>query len=301
EGAMSDSHEELDIPLPDGTLRVLRWGGGGRAAVALHGITASAMSWQAVARALSPDWTLYAPDLRGRGGSATLPGPYGLDRQVADVVTVARQLRLARPVLAGHSFGAYIALLAMAGHASAFGGLLLVDGGIPLPVPDGMDFDAALSATLGPALARLHQTFPTTEAYFGFWRAHPALKDSWNSDIEDYLRYDLTGPDGAKRSRVIEAAVRENGRDLLARGRDFGTALRELSASARLLRAPAGIFGQPPGLLPEELCRAWLEQAPNLTVETLAGANHYTLVLDPAHAATVAQRLTQLAESNSAR
>jgi lipase len=290
---MSDSHLGLDVPLPDGMLRVLRWGSGGRAAIALHGTTASAMSWQAVARGLPPEWTLYAPDLRGRGGSATLPGPYGLDRQVADVLTAVRHLRLARPVLAGHSLGAYIALLAMAGHASAFGGLLLVDGGIPLPVPDGVDFDAVLSATLGPALARLRQTFPTTEAYFDFWRAHPALQDSWGSDIEDYLRYDLTGPDGARRSRVVEAAVRANGRELLARSSDFGTALRELSFTTRLLRAPAGMFGRPPGFLPDELCRTWLAQAPKLTLETVPGSNHYTLVFDPAHAATVAQRLTQ--------
>ncbi|HUY47474.1 MAG TPA: hypothetical protein VMV92_17370 [Streptosporangiaceae bacterium] len=56
---------ELDIPLPDGTLRVLRWGSGRRNAVALHGITASAAGWQPVAEALPGDWTLFALDLRG--------------------------------------------------------------------------------------------------------------------------------------------------------------------------------------------------------------------------------------------
>jgi lipase len=290
---MSDSHEELDVPLPDGALRVLKWGYGSRPAIAVHGITASAFSWQAVARALPPDWTLYALDLRGRGHSAALPGPYGLERNVADLLAAVGHLRLARPVLAGHSLGAYIALLAMTSHASAFGGLLLVDGGIPLPVPDGLDFDTALAATLGPALARLRETFPTIESYFDFWRPHPALQDSWNSDIEDYLRYDLTGPDGAKRCRVIEAAVRADGHDMLAQRGVFGAALRQLSVPARLLRAPAGLFGQPPGLLPDELCRTWLAQAPKLTVETVPGSNHYTLVFDPAHAVTVAKRITQ--------
>jgi hypothetical protein len=42
---------------------------------------------------------------------------------------------------------------------------------------------------------------------------HPALAGAWNSDVEDYLRYDLTGPDGALRSRVVEAAVRTDGRE----------------------------------------------------------------------------------------
>jgi pimeloyl-ACP methyl ester carboxylesterase len=102
---MPGSHEELDIPLPDGALRVLRWGTGGRAAVAVHGITASAMSWQPVTRALPSDWSLCALDMRGRGRSAALPGPYGLDRHVQDIRAVTRHLGLDRPVLAGHSLG----------------------------------------------------------------------------------------------------------------------------------------------------------------------------------------------------
>jgi len=293
EGAMKNSHQEVDIPLPDGTLRVLVWGHGSRPAVAVHGITASAMSWQAVARAMPADWTLYALDLRGRGHSAGLPGPYGLDRHVADLLAAIRHLRLTRPVLAGHSLGAYISLLAMASHASMFGGLLLVDGGPPLPVPDGADLDAMIAATLGPALARLQETYPTVEAYFDFWRAHPALADTWNRDIEDYLRYDLTGPDGALRSRVVEEAVRADGRELLGSGARFGAALRGLTVPARMLTAPAGLFGRPPGLLPAELCRRWLAEAPMLTADTVPGSNHYTLVFDPAHAVTVAERLTQ--------
>ncbi len=74
---MHTDPEELDVPLPDGTLRVLRWGRGPRHALALHGITASGVSWEPVAEALPTEWSLFAVDLRGRGHSAHLPGPYG--------------------------------------------------------------------------------------------------------------------------------------------------------------------------------------------------------------------------------
>ena len=70
----------LNVAVDGGDLRVLLWGTGKRVAVVVHGITASGMSWQAVARHMPPDWTLAAPDLRGRGHSGDLPGPYGLDR-----------------------------------------------------------------------------------------------------------------------------------------------------------------------------------------------------------------------------
>jgi lipase len=295
---MHPAPDELDIPRPGGPLRVLRWGRGpgaaGRTAVALHGITASAACWPPVARALPADWTLYAVDLRGRGHSGGLPGPYGFDRHVADIVAAVGQLRLDRPVLAGHSLGGYLALLATARHPDTFGGLLLVDGGLPLPVPDGADLDAVLNTSLGPALARLRETYPRVEAYFDFWRAHPAMKEAWTSDLEDYLRYDLAGPEGALRSRVSEQAARADGRELLAGGAMFGAALRGLSGPTRLLTAPSGMFGQPPGFLPAELCDAWVAQAPHLVVESVPGANHYTIILDAGHAATVAARLTEV-------
>src|SRR5580693_9330424 len=196
----------LNVRTDGGNLRVLLWGSGKRVAVGIHGITASAMSWQAVARHMPPDWTLAAPDLRGRGHSRDLPGPYGLDRHARDVTAVLRHFG-GRPVLAGHSMGAYVALLARDAHPQLVRRLVLVDGGLPLPVPEGIDLDATLDATLGPALARLRETFPAVTAYFDFWRAHPALKHAWNADIEDYLRYDLTGPAGALRSRVVEEAA----------------------------------------------------------------------------------------------
>src|SRR5205814_106953 len=74
----------VDVPVEGGTLRVLRFGTGPRLAVAVHGISASGMSFGAVARHLPDGWSLAAPDLRGRGGSAGLPGPYGMDRHAED-------------------------------------------------------------------------------------------------------------------------------------------------------------------------------------------------------------------------
>ena len=284
---------ELDVPRPDGTLRVLRWGHGPRHAVALHGITASAAAWLPVAEALPTEWSLFAVDLRGRGHSGELPGPYGFGRHTEDVLAAVDHLGLEQPVLAGHSLGAYLALLIADQAPGTFAGLLLADGGLPLPVPDGVDLDALLDAGLGPALARLRDTYPSVEAYFDFWRAHPAMKDSWNEYLEYYLRYDLTGEDGVLRSRVSEQAARADGRELLGAGERLGAALRGLRRPVRLLTAPAGMFGQPPGMQPPELCEYWAAQAPMLTVETVPGANHYTLVLDPGHAATVARRLTE--------
>jgi lipase len=284
-------HQQLDIPVDGGDLRVLRWGTGKQVAVVVHGITGSGMSWQAVARQMPPGWTLAAPDLRGRGHSNHLPGPYGLERHAADVAAVLRYFG-GRPVLAGHSMGAYVALLARDAHPKLVRRLILVDGGLPLPVPDGADLDAVLDTTLGPALARLRMTFPDTEAYLDFWRAHPALAGHWTADIEAYCRYDLTGEPGSLRSRVAEDAVHTDGREVLSE-KVFVEALSRLTAPTPLLTAPMGMFGAPPGLLPTETVAAWRRRVPQLRPRLVPDVNHYTIVFGKQGAATVVQAITK--------
>lgn len=286
----------LDVPVDGGELRVLQWGTGRRVAVAVHGITASAMSWQAVARQMPPGWTLAAPDLRGRGASAQLPSPYGLERHANDVTAVLRHFggSNARPVLAGHSMGAYVALLARDAHPNLSRRLVLVDGGLPLAMPDGVDPEVALEASIGPAIARLRQTYASTEAYLDFWRAHPALADHWTPDVEAYARYDLTGEPGSMRSRVAEAVLSPDSRDVLA-DKPFADALGRLSQPTPLLTAPAGFLGEPPGLLPADLVATWTERVPQLRPQIVPDVNHYTILFDRQGAAAVARAITSVA------
>ncbi len=279
-----------DVDVVGGTLRVVSFGAGPQPALAVHGITGNAMCWQAVARALPADWTLYAVDVRGRGHSTALPGPFGFDAHAADLRQAVAALGLEHPALIGHSLGAYIALLAADAHPGVFGPLVLIDGGLPLPVPPDADLDALLAASLGPAVQRLSETYPTPEAYVDFWRAHPALTH-WTSDIEDYVRYDLVGEPGALRSRANPEAVRADSRELLTGLDRISAALHRLSGATPLLRAPAGMFGQPPGLLPDELVAYWQHQVPQLRISTVPDTNHYSILFSPQAAADIAAQL----------
>ena len=85
-------HTEEDVPVTGGRLRVGLAGPPPRpdapAVLAVHGITASHRSWSAVARRLGQDLSFLAPDLRGRGGSSSVAGSYGLGAHVADLRTL---------------------------------------------------------------------------------------------------------------------------------------------------------------------------------------------------------------------
>src|SRR5688572_18804747 len=105
-------YSSFDVPVSGGSLHVGRWGDGDRIVVAAHGITGNHRSWQGVARALAPDISLVAPDLRGRGSSTKLPSPFGMRAHADDLVAVLDHLSLDHAVLAGHSMGAYVATTA---------------------------------------------------------------------------------------------------------------------------------------------------------------------------------------------
>ena len=282
----------VPVPFPveveGGTLATFRYGDPDapphRTVVALHGITASSRAWPAVARALPDDWALVAVDLRGRGASRDLPGPTGLTRHADDLTHVAAAVdpeETGDLVLVGHSMGAYAALLTVDDDPTPFRRLVLVDGGVPLPVPEGVDHDELLAATLGPALARLSQTYEDAEAYVDLFRSHPALGPHWNPDIETYARYDALETAEGVRSRAVEEAVRSDGRDLLVLGEELDDALGRLKLPTTLLVAPLGMFGEAPGLLPAAAVQLYDDALDELTVETVEGVNHYTILFDP--------------------
>ncbi|MER7499913.1 alpha/beta hydrolase [Nonomuraea pusilla] len=275
-----------------GGLRIATFGTGPRVIIAVHGITASLMAWAAVGRRLPEEWSLVAMDLRGRGHSASLPGPYGLPRHAEDVLRVADHVGAGPDaVLAGHSMGAYVAVLAAAERE--FERVVLVDGGLPMPLPPGVDPDETMAAMLGPALARLRQTYPSAEAYVDFFKAHPAFAGwGWSPEVEEYVRYDLTGTEGALRSRAVPEAVREDGRWLLVESESIGAALSAITSPLYLLRAPRGLLDQDTGMLPDALTGEWTARLPGLRDEVVPDCNHYTILFDERCVATVVERLT---------
>jgi pimeloyl-ACP methyl ester carboxylesterase len=283
--------ELIDVPVAGGRLRVARWGTGPNVAIGAHGITGSSMGWRAVGRHLDDDWTLLAPDLRGRGGSRHLPGPYGLEAHADDLSAVAGHVGADEFVLAGHSMGAYVAVVTAARAPAGVRRVVLIDGGLPLPRADeSVGADQVLEATIGPALDRLGMTFSGPEDYIDFWRRHPAFS-RWNDDLEAYVLYDLTGEPGSMRSKVVEAAVRSDGRDLFLGQDAIAAALRAIKVPVSLIRAPRGLFDEPGGFHPESLVEAWRPDVAHLTDEVVLDTNHYTIQLGDAGAAVIAARI----------
>ena len=294
-----------DVLVDGGALRVGEWGPddpGAPTVVAVHGITASHLAWAAIAQAM-PQVRLIAPDLRGRGRSAGLPGPYGMLRHAADLEAVLQALKLPPAILVGHSMGGFVAVVAAHLHPDRFSGTLLVDGGLPLAVPVGIDKQELLEATLGPALRRLSMTFPSRAAYLEFWRGHPAFAgNQWSHAVADYASYDLTGTEPQLRPSALLEAVRQDSMELYGGGvvqaalEDLRPGHPEQSNTVSLLTAPRGLLNESPGLYSPSQIERWRAELPAMTVREVTDVNHYTIVMGAAGASAVAGAVLRLLE-----
>lgn len=278
----------VDVAVAGGNLRVARWGDGNVRVLGVHGITASSISLAPVARALAPT-TIVAPDLRGRGDSASLPGPFGMQAHAADCAAVIEALTDEPVTVVGESMGGFVAVFLAAAFPALVRSVVLVDGGLPLPLPDGPEPDAIIDALLGPAVARLRLEFPSLDAYLDRWRDHPALREAWGPDVEAYLAYDLTGDAPALRSKVSEPSVRADGADTILHVDRLEDALGRVSCPVHLLRATRNLLNAEPPLLPDSAVDGWRHVLSSDTV--VADTNHYSIAFGERGARAIAARV----------
>ena len=105
------------------------WGGDGRPLLLLHGLASTCHIWDLVAPLLAEEFRVVALDQRGHGLSAQVEDGYDFATVSGDAAAFIASLGWERPVIAGHSWGADVALELAAADPGAASGLIFVDGG----------------------------------------------------------------------------------------------------------------------------------------------------------------------------
>lgn len=108
-------------------LHYLRTGGGKPPLVLLHGLMGNGACWTPVARALEREYDVVMPDARGHGGSSAPAQGYRYADLAGDVTGLIRALRLASPIVLGHSMGGMTAAVVAARAGRSVRGVVLVD------------------------------------------------------------------------------------------------------------------------------------------------------------------------------
>lgn len=124
--------------------------------VLVHGLASNLRLWDGVAEDLhARGHTVVALDQRGHGRSDAPDSDYGIDLAVADLQAVIEDQQLARPVIAGQSWGGNVVLELGWRQPRDVRGIVCVDGGI-IEVADWFDtWEACLTALTPPDLQHL--------------------------------------------------------------------------------------------------------------------------------------------------
>lgn len=185
-----------------GVSHFLDYGGVGRTAVCLHGVTSHAWAWHDVARELVAHRRVIAVDLRGHGDSTwSAAGEYGSEHQIDDLEDILDTIGVGPVDLVGSSWGALIGLGYTARHPDEVASLSIVDitpsftqeetDVPPRPrsfasIGDVIDFERVATGSAPASMLEVMAHFGTRAAPEGFVRKHdPYFFERWPFRADD--------------------------------------------------------------------------------------------------------------------
>lgn len=256
----------------DNTFHYVQWGEQGPPVICVHGLSANAFCFQAIADELASDHRVIAYDLRGRGDSDKPEEGYSVPIHADDLAELITELGLERPVVIGHSLGAMISLYFAAHHPDMLSKLVLIDAGAPLPWRTPEEQPMWLTASI----SRLGTTVPSFKEYIARMKQAPFISP-WNGYFELYFRHDIVvNSDGSVMSKCYRQGVFEEGQRSSEAQLDQQWA--KVIVPTSLMRAGKGMFADDDQLLSEtaaQAIRQGIKQCQYVNYPTL---NHYTVI-----------------------
>jgi pimeloyl-ACP methyl ester carboxylesterase len=257
--------------------------------LAIHGLSSNRRLWNWL-RAEAPELSLIAPDLRGRGGSVAVGGPSSVARHAEDVVAVLDALGLDSVRVCGMSMGGFVAVALATAHPSRVRDVVLVDGGFPMAVHEGLTEDGVRAAFAAQA-ARVERDFADVDEYADVVLPGMPLLDRDDPLLRDYLAHDLTDGVAGGRVRLDPDVLVADATDTI-----LGTSRwRELDRPTRLVYAEWSTGEDSPPAYPPARVDAIAAELPALqATELVAGVDHAASIMSRRGAAVVARHLTEV-------
>ena len=186
---------DVDLPGSRVRLRATRWPGTGTPVLLLHGLASTRRIWDLVVPGLA-GLPVVALDQRGHGESERPDGPYDSGTVGQDVLTALDALGLSRVVVAGHSWGATVALHLAAVAPERVLAVVAVDGGTDAFAQLAPSREQVRALLTPPRFA-----LPLDELLAMV--SSGALRDVWSPAVEAAVSAVFeVGPDGLARNRL---------------------------------------------------------------------------------------------------
>ena len=278
--------QRFTVPGPGGHVAGLNFGrpSGPIDAIFLHATGFCALTYRRLLQRLGSERRVVALDLRGHGHTTLPAHPFKLTDwygYAADVVATLRHLNDGLPtpkLIAGHSMGGTVSLLALTAEPTLAAALLMIDPAFVTPqmrkkflLPFGPQL-MRRRVPIARGAARRRRAVSSAAAD----RASPTPRGAFPHQaprvLEDYIEDGFVrGADGAwvlRCSPAWEAAT-------------FTSHRHDLEAALRALKAPARVLLAEHGSIAVRAAGLMHECAPQLVQETVAGSSHFLPMEQP--------------------
>ncbi len=254
-----------DAPKPFAVERA----GSGRPMILIPGLLSSGEVWKGTVEHFRGRYDTHVLTLAGFAGVPPLGGERFLEAERDAIIRYLREQRLDRPVLVGHSLGAFLALWVAATAPELVG---------PVVAVDGVPYLAALAdSTLTPERMR-----PQAEQIRAAFAAYGAgqLAEQTRMALRFQARDSAAWEMGARWGRASDGATA---------GRAVAEMLTtDLRAAVAAIRTPVLLVASGDGQTPEQLgatlarYQAQVARVPDHRVLVAANARHFVMLDDPA-------------------
>ena len=182
--------KDASLALPTSVrLHYLDWGGLGPPLILLHGLASSCRIWDFTAPLLAERFHTLAVDQRGHGLSDK-PGSYTFAETTGDLAAFIDGLGLERPVIAGHSWGAGVALQFAADYLDIPAGIALIDGGFAQR-SSSQTWEQAETMMRPPEIDGT-----PVDRFVGFMKNWPDIAPIWSEQLQEMVLSNLEVRDG---------------------------------------------------------------------------------------------------------
>lgn len=245
------------------------WPGERGPLVCIPSITGHKGTFTALAKRLSPQYRVFALDLRGRCDSDKPSDGYGFAYHARDIIAFADALGLERFVLVGHSFGATTSVYTTSLQPERVQALVLMDGGA--------DPKSETLKAMYPTIKRLSKIYISMDEYLAVQR-NVVYHKPWTPALERYLTEDMEMlEDGSARSKSSATGIE---RDMDMHFWDnVWFHLPHLRCPVLYLRPTEGLLGATGHVYSDQEASKLAGLIPDCRYERVAGGNHYTFLI----------------------
>jgi len=236
--------------------------------IAIHGLTGTHKNMYWYAERFRGEYRFIAIDLRGRGNSDATDEEPSIFKHADDIIGLIRELNIEKPILMGHSMGAFISAI-VASKLPDVEAVILLDGAAEMS-----DHQRDI---VKPSLGRLSKQYDSKEQYVNEIKGiYDNLGIAWNRILQDAVEYEVEQRGTHWENKSNETAI-------LADFESFFTfkpeeILPNVACPVLLIYAEGDIGSMPPLFYLSDYDKTKKYTARLETV--ISDCNHYTMVFE---------------------